>query len=125
MDYVSGSLIVDPQFMLSGSFKPIGWFCGFILASYLERHFVQYEIPAGARILPLLTGCGILIMMAWNSIIGPTLFIGLLGECWANFFYCLTFNLIGIVLYPMIISKMCREEAAVHSVFSAQLNENR
>ena len=55
MDYVDGKLLVDPQKMMNDSFKACGGFSGLLIGSYIERHFIRYEIPQGSSSLPILS----------------------------------------------------------------------
>ena len=55
MDYdANGNLLVDPQRMMNDTFKACGGFIGLMIGSYIERHFIRYEVPAGAAALPVL-----------------------------------------------------------------------
>ena len=59
MDYVDDKLLVDPQKMMNDSFKACGGFLGFLIGSYIERHFIRYEIPQGSKELPILACIGL------------------------------------------------------------------
>ena len=65
MDYdANGNLLVDPQRMMNDTFKACGGFIGLMIGSYIERHFIRYEVPAGAAALPVLTCVGFALMFA-------------------------------------------------------------
>ena len=49
MTEVDGVLLVDPKKMQNDCFKSCGAFLGFLSGSYIERHYIHYEIPAGAK----------------------------------------------------------------------------
>lgn len=110
MDYVDGKLLVDPLVMMTDTFKSLGCFTGFLIASWLERHKWHYEIPVGSTKLPLMTGLGVLILMAWRNIFSAAIFVHFFGRNAGNFIGWMVFSLIGILFWPMLITKVCRED---------------
>ena len=55
LDYTSdGTLLVDPQKMMNDCFKACGAFLGLMVGSYVDRHYIHYEIPFGAKRLSVL-----------------------------------------------------------------------
>jgi hypothetical protein len=110
MDYVGGKLLVDPQKMMNDTFKACGGFTGFMIGSYIDRHYTHYEIPAGASNLPVLSCVGFGIMLAWSEYFAPATIVLALGGHWGNFLARFLMVIFGIVVWPMVIRKECRTE---------------
>ncbi len=111
MDYVDGELLVDPQKMMNDTFKSSGMFLGFVIGSYIERHYVHYEIPAGAVNLPILTCVGAGIVLSWKEYLGSAIFVEMLGGHWGNFIARCLMMIFAIAIYPVFIKKWCRSES--------------
>ncbi|MBR2769561.1 MAG: phosphatase PAP2 family protein [Solobacterium sp.] len=110
MDYVDGKLLVDPVVMRKDTFAGIGAFAGFLLASYLERHYWHNEIPVGSKTLPLMAGLGVILLFGWKKLFGPAIILPMFGTNPGTFIVRFTMSLFGVLLYPMIIRKFCTEE---------------
>lgn len=110
MDYVDGKLLVDPQSMMNDIFKACGAFLAFMIGSYYERHYMKYEIPFGAKELPILTCTGIGIMMGWKQWFGPAIFNAALGTHWGNFVARFIMMLFGMIVWPIVITKTCSKK---------------
>lgn len=76
MDYVDGNLLVDPQKMMNDTFKACGGLSGFLIGSYIDRHYLNYEIPVSEKAsnLPMLTCIGAAIMFPALLWTGKTLY---------------------------------------------------
>ena len=109
MDYdANGKLLVDPQRMMNDTFKACGGFIGLMIGSHIERHFIHYEIPAGAAALPLLTCVGFALMFAWEELLAPATIVLLLGSHWGNMIaYCMMV-FFAVALWPLVIKKACK-----------------
>lgn len=107
MDYVDGKLLVDPQKMMNDSFKACGAFLGFMIGSYVERHFIRYEIPHGSAALPILTCVGFAIMFAWKELFAPATIVALMGGHWGNMLARGLMVLFAMILWPLVIKKVC------------------
>lgn len=112
MDYVDGELLVDPQKMMNDSFKACGGFLGFLIGSYIERHFIRYEIPQGSAALPILACVGFALMFAWKELLAPATIVPLLGGHWGNMLARGLMVLFAIVIWPLVIRKTCSAEKA-------------
>jgi len=108
MDYVDGVLLVDPQKMMNDTFKSAGMFLGFIIGSYIERHYVHYEIPVGAANLPIVTCIGVIIVLSWKEYLGSAIFVEMLGGHWGNFIARCLWMIFAIAVYPVFIMKWCK-----------------
>ena len=107
MDYVDGQLLVDPQKMMNDSFKACGSFLGLLLGSYLDRHYLKYEIPTGAADLPILTCIGAALMFGWKELFAPATVVAALGGHWGNLLARGIMVLFAMSVWPMVITKVC------------------
>ena len=110
MDYVDGELLVDPQKMMNDCFKGCGGFLGLVIGSYIERHFIHYEIPFGSRHLGLMTAVGIGLMMAWSQWFGNATIVAAFGAHWGRLIAMFIQVMFAIVVWPIVIRKTCAEE---------------
>ena len=107
MDYVDGQLLVDPQKMMNDTFKACGSFLGLLLGSYLDRHYLKYEIPTGAANLPILTCIGASLMFGWKELFAPATIVAALGGHWGNMVARGIMVLFAVSVWPMVITKVC------------------
>ena len=105
MDYVNGALLVDPQVMMNDSFKAAGGLTGFLLGSYIERHYIHYEIPEASKRLPLLTWIGFAIIFSWKTYFAPATVVAAFGGHWGNFLTRFILFLFALVAWPVVIKK--------------------
>ena len=110
MDYVDGKLLVDPQVMMNDTFKACGAFLGLLLGSYLDRHYIKYEIPVGAAELPMLTCIGAAIMFGWKEWFAPATIVALLGGHWGNMTARFIMVLFALSIWPVVITVIVRKE---------------
>lgn len=108
MDYVDGQLLVNPQKMMNDTFKACGAFTGFMIGSYVDRHYIHYDIPAGAAELPILTFIGAVIMFAWKEWFAPATIVAAFGGHWGNFTARFFMLLFAMCIWPVVISKSCK-----------------
>ena len=111
MDYVDGKLLVDPQKMMNDSFKACGGFSGLLIGSYIERHFIRYEIPQGSSSLPILSCVGFALLFAWKELLAPATIMPLLGGHWGNLIASFLMVLFAIAVWPLVIRKTCMAES--------------
>ncbi|MBP3784730.1 MAG: phosphatase PAP2 family protein [Butyrivibrio sp.] len=109
LDYTSdGTLLVDPQKMMNDCFKACGSFLGLMVGSYVDRHYIQYEIPFGARNLPVLVCVGAAITMAWKDLFAPATIVLAFGGHWGNFIARFLMLIFAMVVWPLVIRKECK-----------------
>lgn len=108
MDYVDGVLLVDPQKMMNDTFKACGTFTGFLVGSYIDRHYLHYEIPVSAPELPMLTVSGAAIMFAWVKWFAPATIVAAFGSHWGNLIACFLMVLFAMWIWPIVINKECK-----------------
>ena len=109
MDYVDGKLLVDPQSMMNDTFKACGAFTGLMIGSYIDRHYLHYEIPVGSANLPILTVTGAAIMFAWKEWFAPATIIAAFGGHWGNFIARVIMVLFAMSIWSVVINKECSE----------------
>ena len=90
MDYVDGKLLVDP-------------------GSYVERHYIHYEIPFGYKNLPIQAGVSVALLFIWKAYIEKATIIPALGGHWGNLISRFGMVFIGLTLIPYLIMKSARE----------------
>ena len=105
LDIVNGNLLVDPQKMMPDTFKAAGGFIGFIIGSYIERHYIKYEIPFGSKELPLLTCVGSALVYIWINLLTPIAFKVWFGNQWGNFISFIIMVILVMTVYPWFIMK--------------------
>lgn len=110
MDYdAAGKLLVDPQKMMNDCFKAAGAFLGFLIGSYVDRHYIHYEIPFGSKNLPLLVCVGTGLCLAWKELFAPATLVAALGGHWGNFIARLIMLLFAMIVWPLVIKKECAD----------------
>ena len=107
MDFVDGKLLVDPQVMMNDMFKACGAITGLLIGSYIDRHYIHYEIPQGSANLPLLTWIGFAIIFAWKTLFSPSMVVAPLGGHWGNFVARFIMVLFAMTVWPVVIRKEC------------------
>ena len=107
MDFVDGVLLVDPKSMMNDSFKAAGYFAGLMIGSYVERHYIRYEIPYGSPNLGILSCVGAAIMITWKEYLGPATVVLAFGKHWGNFVARFLLTIFATVVWPLVIRKEC------------------
>ncbi|MCR4589818.1 MAG: phosphatase PAP2 family protein [Lachnospiraceae bacterium] len=110
MDYdAAGELLVNPSKMMNDCFKACGAFLGFLIGSYIDRHYIHFEIPVGAKNLPLLVCVGVGLAFGWKEYFGPATVVAAFGGHWGNFISRLIMLLFAMIVWPVVISRSCKE----------------
>jgi len=109
-DYdAAGNLLVDPSKMMNDCFKACGSFLGFLIGSYVDRHYLHFEIPEGSKKLPILVSVGAAITFSWKEYFGPATFGAAFGGHWGNFIVRLIMLLFAMIVWPVVITRSCKE----------------
>ncbi len=108
MDYVDGVLLVNPSKMMNDTFKACGAFIGLLAGSYVERHYIKYEIPFGSKNLPILAFVGFMITFSWKEFLAPATIVAALGGHWGNFIARCIMWFFAAAIWPVVIKKMAR-----------------
>ena len=110
MDYdASGALLVNPKSMMNDCFKACGAFLGYLIGSYIDRHYTHYEIPYGAKELPIMVAIGVGLTFSWKEYFSPATIIPAFGKHWGNFIARFIMLLFATWIWPIIITKTCKE----------------
>ena len=113
MDYDAvGNLLVDPSKMMNDCFKACGAFLGFLIGSYLDRHYIHYRIPVGAANLPVLVCIGAALALSWKEYFAPATVIAAFGGHWGNFIARFIMLFFAMCIWPIVIQKTAGENAA-------------
>ena len=111
MDYdATGTLLVDPSKMMNDCFKACGAFTGFLIGSYIERHYIHFEIPEGAKNLPMLVCVGTALAFSWKEYFGPATVIAAFGGHWGNFIARMIMLLFAMCIWPIVIRRSCEND---------------
>ena len=111
LDYTTdGALLVDPAKMMNDSFKACGAFLGFMIGSYVERHYIHYDIPFGSKELPILVCVGGALAFAWKELFAPATIVAAFGGHWGNFIARFLMLLFVMIVWPLVIAKACSEK---------------
>ena len=112
MDYdAAGNLLVNPSKMMNDCFKACGSLLGFLIGSYVDRHYIRYEIPVGHKNLPMLVCVGVALAFAWKEYFGPATIGAALGGHWGNFTARLIMLLFAMCIWPIVINKSCEKSS--------------
>ena len=110
MDYdEAGNLLVNPSKMMNDCFKACGSLLGFLLGSFIDRHYLHFEIPVGAKNLPILVSVGFALTFAWKEYFGPATFGLAFGGHWGNLITRFIMLFFAMVIWPIVIMKSCKE----------------
>lgn len=105
MDYVDGSLLVDPNKMMIDGFKDAGRFLGVTIAWFLERRFVKFSLNVSA--VQKVTRCcfGVLLIILYENALMPAV-TGMISSSWIIFLMTFLELIVLIVIYPLCFSKL-------------------
>gem|GEM_PF-3319507 len=84
-----------------------GYLTGFLVGSFVERHYIHYEIPFGSRELGMLSCIGAGFMITWKEYIAPATFVACLGGHWGHFVARFLLLMFATVVWPLVIRKVC------------------
>ena len=109
MDYdAEGVLLVNPSKMMNDCFKACGAMLGFLVGSFYDRHYMHYEIPFGAKELPVLVSVGAGLTLAWKDLFAPATIVVAFGGHWGNFIARFLMLIFAMCVWPMVITKTCK-----------------
>ena len=111
MDYVDGALLVDPQRMMNDSFTAAGGFIGFMIGSFIERHYIRYTIPKGSHTLPMMTFVGTAAVFIWRTYLTSITFQVWFGDHWGRFISAFLMVGLAITVFPLLIMKSAKQNA--------------
>lgn len=106
MDYSKGVLIVNPKIIRIDGLKAIGSFLGFVISSFIEKHFVKYEVPKKLYSKILVLIFGFITYILNSKFLIPKLFTSFAFKKTVYSFIEIT---IPLLIYPLcvkLISKL-------------------
>ena len=109
MDYVNGVLLVDPIKMQKDMFCGCGGILALLMGSYIDRHFLHYEINFNSKNLPVFTAVGVLLMLGWRGLFYPAILVRAFGILWGNYLGSFIMIFFAVVIWPMVIRKFDNE----------------
>ena len=83
---------------------------GFLIGSFIERHFIHYEVPVGHPNLPVLGTVSVVILYIWRSYFGKVTVIASLGTHWGNFISFFLIPFVALTIMPILIMKSTRTQ---------------
>ncbi len=110
MDYVDGALLVDPEKMMNDCFKSCGALIGLMVGSYIDRHYLHYEIPEGSKNLPILGFVGFIIAFSWKEYFAPATLVAAFGGHWGHFISRFILWMFAVVIWPLCIKKLAYDQ---------------
>ena len=110
MDYSEdGKLIVDPQKMMNDGYGDIGKVIGFILARFVEKHWIRFKPLKQSVKSVLLCLVGLIPMILLKEYFRPVL-TGWLGSHWGKLLFSVIYAFYYIALFPLVIKLIGRKE---------------
>ena len=109
MDYVDGTLLVDPKKMTVDGFKDPGVFYGIVMGWFLERRFVRFstEVSTQQKVMRALVG-GLITVFWYTAVAIP---IGkAAGSGIVHFITMASTPIICMVVYPLLFTIFERRE---------------
>lgn len=102
MDYVNGTLLVDPQKMMNDGYGDTAFLIAFCIGRFIERRWIRFE-PTGINTPGIiLCAVGMVIFVLLNNNISKPL-DNLLGSHWGHFARRMITILYYMAVYPLVI----------------------
>lgn len=102
MDYVNGTLLVDPQKMMNDGYGDTAFLIAFCIGRLIERRWIRFE-PTGINTPGIiLCAVGMVIFVLLNNNISKPL-DNLLGSHWGHFARRMITILYYMAVYPLVI----------------------
>ena len=97
-----GKLIVDPQKMMNDGYGDLGKMMGFIIARYIEKHWIRFE-PRKFDVLCIVVSIvGLVGMVLLKSYLSP-LMNEWLGSHWGKLVFSIIYTGYYIALFPLVL----------------------
>lgn len=106
MDYVNGTLLVDPVTMQKGSFEAAGIVAGFVVGWVLERRLVNYStagLDMRTRLLRFVIG---VVFVGIAYVATDVIFKAIMPYNWAKLFAMIVVTFVGMFLAPLVFNKL-------------------
>lgn len=106
MDYVDGTLLVDPVTMQKGGFEAAGIMIGMAIAWVLERRLVDFDtygLDLRTRIIRAVIG---IVLVGIAYVAANFIFKAFLPVNWAKMFAYLIVVIFGVFVAPLVFNKL-------------------
>ena len=111
MDYsAEGKLIVDPQKMMNDGYGDIGKVIGFIVARYVEKHWIRFKPLAMGVKSAAICVIGLVLMVLLKKYLSPV-FTGWMGSHWGKLAFSVVYTFYYIALVPLVLKLAGGREA--------------
>ncbi len=105
LDYVDGTLLVDPEKMKVDGFKDAGRLLGVTLGWFLERRFVRFSMDVPALQKVTRAGVGALLLIFIEKCVTPAV-TGAFSSSWTNCLMTFLELLFLTAVYPFCFSRL-------------------
>lgn len=97
-----GKLIVDPQKMMNDGYGDLGKMIGFIIARYIEKHWIQFKPLKQGWLNIVVCAIGLVLMVLIKKHISPIM-TAWLGSHWGKLVFSVIYTGYYIALFPLVI----------------------
>ena len=105
-----GKLIVDPQKMMNDGYGDIGKVIGFIVARYVEKHWIRFKPLAMGVKSAAICVIGLVLMVLLKKYLSPV-FTGWMGSHWGKLAFSVVYTFYYIALVPLVLKLAGGREA--------------
>ena len=98
----AGKLIVDPQKMMNDGYGDLGKMIGFIIARFVEKHWIRFEPLKKNWLSAVLCLVGLVPMVLLKDSVRPII-TGALGSHWGKLVFSIIYAFYYIALFPLIL----------------------
>jgi len=110
MDYTAdGKLIVDPQKMMNDGYGDIGKVIGFIIARYVERHWIQFKPLKQSVKSVVICIVGLVLMVLLKEYVSPIM-KEWFGSHWGKLIFSVIYAFYYIALFPLVLKLVGKAE---------------
>ena len=105
-----GKLIVDPRKMMNDGYGDIGKVIGFIVARYVEKHWIRFKPLAMGVKSAAICVIGLVLMVLLKKYLSPV-FTGWMGSHWGKLAFSVVYTFYYIALVPLVLKLAGGREA--------------
>ena len=100
-----GKLIVDPQKMMNDGYGDLGKMIGFIVARYIEKHWIRFRPPKLNWMSVVVSLIGLAGMVLLKQYLSPVM-TGWLGSHWGKLAFSVNYTGYYIALFPLVLKQL-------------------
>ena len=97
-----GKLIVDPQKMMNDGDGDLGKMMGFIIARYIEKHWIRFEPLEKSWWSAVLCIIGLIPVVTLKTYFRPVL-VNWFGSHWGKLLFSVLYTIYYIALFPLLL----------------------